>query len=335
MDIKKQILAFLMILLFISQVKADDELEKLFEDIKCYEIVPVYDKGAYQNGLRHLDSKISSFKQECQSDKKSCVKLFDAFYHYTNFKEQDLEFIKKHCDDGIYRACSFLGDFYLNGYILKKSFKKALSIYENSCDKDDSYACYVLADMYAKGIHFKQDFKKADELYIKACVLKYPKNYILQDRCKEDITRKYYDRPEIIEFYEPADKLYKKANEVYTRGCEKGLYNNCHYLGNSYEYAKGVKKDYQKAKELHLKACKLGNADACLRMGMFYRYGIAVKKDYQKAKDFFKLACAKCRFDYSAKVLSPCSHPTSCSCACSYIRSFNFENGCFYGNKDI
>ena len=56
---------------------------------------------------------------------------------------------------------------------------------------------------------------------------------------------------------------FKKAKELYSKTCAKGIMNGCYNLGLLYHQGLGGRQDYKKAKELYAKVCDEGDQDGC------------------------------------------------------------------------
>ena len=84
---------------------------------------------------------------------------------------------------------------------------------------------------------------------------------------------------------------YSKAKDLFEKACNSGVFQGCNNLGTMYENANGVKQDYNKAKVFYEKACNGGFVDGCSNLGVLYTYDNVIKQDFLKANELFKKAC--------------------------------------------
>ena len=84
---------------------------------------------------------------------------------------------------------------------------------------------------------------------------------------------------------------FKKANEIYTKMCDKNNSKGCYRLYEIYMEAKFIEKDTNKAIEFLKKSCLGGKSDACREMGVIYTEGVFIKQNFAEAKEYFGKAC--------------------------------------------
>jgi len=110
-----------------------------------------------------------------------------------------------------------------------------------------------------------------------------------------------------------AYKNYKKAAELFKKGCDLGNDLSCYGLGLLYAHGKGVKQDYKRAAELYKKACENGYINGCINIGLLYVYGKGVSKNYYKAYEYWQKAAKKGDSDAQHNLDILCSdHPWVC-----------------------
>jgi hypothetical protein len=79
---------------------------------------------------------------------------------------EDLARLRRHVENEVPEAISFLGDAYCEGwYGLVKSDKKAAKIYRRAAELGDVVAMRCLGGLYEEGLGVKLDKKKAERLY--------------------------------------------------------------------------------------------------------------------------------------------------------------------------
>lgn len=66
------------------------------------------------------------------------------------------------------RACSLLGDLYLDGKGVEKNVPKGLELLEGGCERGDSFGCFNAGAVYSAG-RGDADAEKAASLFVRAC----------------------------------------------------------------------------------------------------------------------------------------------------------------------
>jgi TPR repeat protein len=79
------------------------------------------------------------------------------------------------------------------------------------------------------------------------------------------------------------------AFKEFNKACEKGVGEACYFVGESYQYGKGIKVNMDKAVEAYEKSCKLKYPKGCTYLGSLYFYGDDVEQDFDQARKFFQI----------------------------------------------
>ncbi len=73
------------------------------------------------------------------------------------------------CDMIAAKSCYYAALFSYTGLGTKKSYEKAMSLFDQACSGGDMYACYNLGVLYSSGQGAAQSYEKAVSLYDQAC----------------------------------------------------------------------------------------------------------------------------------------------------------------------
>ena len=223
--------------------------------------------------------------------------------------------LRRHVENEVPEAVSFLGLVYRNGYYgLMKSDKKAAKIYRRAVELGDVVAMRSLGHLYEKGLGVKLDKKKAEELYRAAAdrgdaVAQNKIAWLLHSEEKFEEAFRYYALA--------ADQGYTHAE--FNLGCSyRGGRGTEVDLGKArYWFERAAAKGYEKAiRELALVqnkiACSLysekkfeeafryfvlaadqGFTEGEFNLGLCYRYGKGTEVDLGKARYWYERAAAK------------------------------------------
>lgn len=85
---------------------------------------------------------------------------------------EDVERLKKECDDGDVKMCNLLGYIHEHGRGVKQDVFMAVELYRKACNKRDGDACVSLGDAYRVGRGVRQSDNDALVFYGKACDIK-------------------------------------------------------------------------------------------------------------------------------------------------------------------
>jgi uncharacterized protein len=157
-------------------------------------------------------------------------------------------YMEKRCLDKD-RYCTDYGKLFVNGFVVKKNFKKAKKIFGKHCSKNGLESCIELGSLILNGKTNRRTRKKGINFIKKACVkYKFAKCEILAD---------FYFNGKVVK----KDK--KKALKILNKLCISKFPQTCVKLGDIYYSGKIIKKDLIKSREYYFKACSLGNMAGC------------------------------------------------------------------------
>ncbi|EGB09135.1 hypothetical protein AURANDRAFT_2559, partial [Aureococcus anophagefferens] len=213
--------------------------------------------------------------------------ISEARKWYALSAAQELARLRRHVENEVPEAISFLGCAYRRGYFgLVKSDKKAAKIWKRAVELGDVEAMVQLGAAYYLGRGVKLDWKKAKRLHRMAA-----------DRGSA-VGQKNNEVPEAIAFlgraYRHGDfglvKSDKKAAKIFKRAVELGDVDAMVSLGAAYYLGQGVKLDWKKAKRLHRMAANRGSAMAQCNVGEICE----VKEgDISEARKWYALSAAQ------------------------------------------
>ena len=116
------------------------------QGIGCQAMGRLYDEGSVVK--QDFEKARNYYLKGCEDlyDGSSCGALGAKYYQgdggvIKNSKEA-LFYLEKGCTLGHDKSCSYLGDFYAKGIIVKNDDVAALKLYEKACRIDDIEACY-------------------------------------------------------------------------------------------------------------------------------------------------------------------------------------------------
>ena len=219
--------------------------------------------------------------KKCMSGKSSSCMMLADFYEEKKDYNKTITYYEKSCE-GDADGCSYLGDIYYNGKIVKKDYAKAAALYDKACSGGDPYACRSIGYMYDKGEGVSVNHEKAVKLYIKACDGKDAWG------CTS-LGYSYYKGEGIKKDYTKALKSYKLACDTYFTDDDSA--NACNQIGQIYRNGYGVAEDNSMAVKYYAKSCSNDYAIGCSNLGEMYRDGLGVEKNIIKSIEAYEKAC--------------------------------------------
>ena len=157
--------------------------------------------------------------------------------------------LRRHVENEVPEAVSFLGLVYRNGYYgLMKSDKKAAKIYRRAVELGDVVAMRYLGHLYEKGLGVKLDKKKAEELYRAAA-----------DRGDAVAQNK-------IAWLLHSEEKFEEAFRYYALAADQGYTDAEFSLGCCYRDGEGTEVDLGKARYWFERAAAKGDALATKRL---------------------------------------------------------------------
>jgi len=227
------------------------------------------------------EETIKKEHKKCMSGKSSsCIMLAD-FYEEKSDYNKTVSYYEKSCEvdaDG----CSYLGDIYYNGKIVKKDYAKAAGLYDKACSGGDPYGCRSIGYMYDEAEGVTVNHEKAVKFYIKACDGKDVWG------CN-NLAYSYYKGEGVKKDYTQALKFYKLACDTYFSYDDSA--NACNQIGQIYRNGKGVTEDNKMAVKYYEKACDNDSDVGCSNLGEMYKKGLGVEKNITKSIEAYEKAC--------------------------------------------
>ena len=92
------------------------------------------------------------------------------------------------------------------------------------------------------------------------------------------------------------------AVDSFRKAAERGHAEAQRYLGECYEYGRGMKTDRDKAIGWYRKSAEQGNAEAQYNLGGCYYYGLGVEKDFNEAIRWYRKAAAQGLFEAECRL---------------------------------
>jgi len=253
---------------------------------------------------------------------------FPAFLYYMTFDSCDTELIQPVNDKNVFNqivvfankgypiAQDTLGQYYLNGIIVKKDYKEAVKWFKAAGRQFNKHAIYSLANCYYKGYGVKQDYEEATKLLLSFPSLN-SSDYTFDDIYSTIINKSYGENDELLfsvelnknllgQVYDVIDKddvieLDETTNtqdieikpisliKVLSIMIKNNDYEAMYYLGHCYLKGIEVEKNEKKAFEILNVAASHGNENAQTTLGLCYYYGIGTEINYNKAYTYFML----------------------------------------------
>ncbi|MHB9147125.1 MAG: tetratricopeptide repeat protein [Candidatus Amoebophilus sp.] len=160
--------------------------------------------------------------------------------------------------------------------LLKKQYKIAADIYQESANQGYAEAQNNLGWMYHNGLGLNKDYTQALAWYQKAADQGYA-----EAQC--NLGDMYYYGLGVCKNYTQALTWYQKA-----AGQDHAKAQ--HNLGWIYQKGLGVDKDYTQALAWYQKAADQGHAEAYYNLGWIYQNGLGIDKDYTQALAWYQKA---------------------------------------------
>jgi len=182
------------------------------------------------------------------------------------------------CDLGDAESCGALATDYAYGEDIEQDYDAAIRLYERACGDGHMVSCVGLGTIYRAGDGVAQDFSKTLKYYKKAC------DGELVLGCEALGT-----------LYSSGDGVAQddaEALRIFTEACYAGAQYSCAYAAEIHQAGgEGVPVDYETASAFHLTACQRGVSDNCVYLGAFHEGGFGVEKDLAAAVWFYRQGC--------------------------------------------
>ena len=205
--------------------------------------LPIFSGLVLAKPVNKKDVKVeNSSTATTQADSNSVS--IDTFKGKEAFKKAE-----KRCAAKNNEACYFLAEFYIEGAVVKKDYKKAISIYKKLISAESLFGYLGLGTMYEKGFGVKEDHYTAMEYYDHSCSL----DSALGCMKLADL----YERGTVIRF-DPERTL-----SLYMRACSLKSMEACSMIGGIYELGIGMGQDIEKAIYYYDIACQGDHLEAC------------------------------------------------------------------------
>ncbi|TCK02896.1 tetratricopeptide repeat protein [Phorcysia thermohydrogeniphila] len=207
-----------------------------------------------------------------------------------NLKEA-YKILEASCKTGNQESCASLGEFYMNGWEVKRDLDKAYQLLSKACSEGIALGCSDIGIMYMEGLKFSKDPKKALKFFLKAC----NRNSFGQEiGC--------YNSGLAFFLGKGVDTDYSKALSFFLKSCNLGYTPGCNNVGIIYERGLVAKKDIKKALNFYNIACLSDDITAkkvgCYNLGkLLYKVG---KKDEESLKKVTELLSTSCNLGYQA-----------------------------------
>ena len=170
-----------------------------------------------------------------------------------------------------------LGNSYLDGEGVTKSYHQAVMLYRRSAANCDANGYNSLAYCYGSGLGLKKDEAKSHELSLEAAKLGLP---IAMDNVAKD----YFNGKGVEKSVEDYHEWVYRAAEC---GCHTALFD----IGIDYAVGEVCKKNLTKSEKWLKEAINSGSLQAMLWLGSFYENGdIDIPNGKQKAFELYKQA---------------------------------------------
>src|SRR6266480_4793626 len=167
----------------------------------------------------------------------------------------------------------FLGFLYFNGIIVGNGVNEAFKLFSKASENNYSIAQVYLGKCYQAGIGIK------------------PSSYLaitcLYNAIKND---SIYGQLYLGNLYENSIVTLNQAFYWYEKAANNGNLNGLYYLGNCYQFGKGIEKNENKAFEIYKKLAEQENVKALFALGYCYNCGIGTDINNAKAFDLYKIA---------------------------------------------
>lgn len=192
-----------------------------------------------------------------------------------------------------------IGEFYENGFYVRKNMKNALKSYSIAASRGSAEAQYHLGECYREGKGVMRSVKKANRQFELAANQGHVESMYLLG--KDSIVRgeKYLNRAiELLSDagkkghtgaqYCLADYYHKCGNDTqaaywFEKACALGHVDSQYELARLYEKGVGVEKSAKRAAELYISAANGGNVEAQYCIFKCYYYGDGVEKNVVEA----------------------------------------------------
>lgn len=191
----------------------------------CYKVAVCYDTGGIVKQKQDFNIAETYYKKSCDGGFGLACYSLGSLYQYTlggsHNEEKMRASYQKACQKDTLLGCYKVAYYYQG----KDRTKEAKKWFKIGCDKDDTQACFRLVDIYIKELSVLQ-----------------PKEFNLE-------IRDYRDR------------------------CNKGDTMGCYKLATMYSTGRGLRQSYRKAKELFVRGCEMGDNASCMEAYMMIESG--------------------------------------------------------------
>ncbi|WP_295365108.1 SEL1-like repeat protein [uncultured Succinivibrio sp.] len=214
--------------------------------------------------------------------------------------DDELDSLKKKCDDGEFASCYKLADVYANGDEDVQDFAKADKYYDKACSFGHvQEACEALvfnkgAISRIKSYRVPKDVQRAAKIYNYAVKsTNYDTLYeLFKQYCEDDKDLRacaYYGEMKVSGI--GTRITVNRGIKLIKESCAEGDVYACSNLGYRYFAADEIDTDEFKAFKLLNYACSNGEFGSCRYVAAFYENNIGVKYDKDKIKYLYSKAC--------------------------------------------
>ena len=243
-----------------ERMKLQEIKSKIFDEINTFSKLEEYLKEN-ENGIQFLLENII-----IQNGNNDSMKQIHV-------KQNEDNLIDNRSDSNLMLN---LGNLYLYGIGVEKSFLKAKEYYEISGNLNNSEALLNLGYLYFNGKGVEKNYSKAKTYY--------------ELSSKQNNSEALFSLGELYYNGYGVQKNFLEAKKYFELSSTQNNSEAFNNLGNLYYYGQGVEKDYSKAKEYYELSAKQNNSEAFNSLGNLYYYGQGVEKDYSKAREYFEIS---------------------------------------------
>ncbi|WP_120497415.1 tetratricopeptide repeat protein [Kiloniella sp. EL199] len=225
------------------------------------------------------------FQLACdQNEPIGCYNLA-GFLNRFNRSDSEVEKIAtlydKACDENIYQACDKIGEMYMRGKGVEKSYALAEDAYRKSCfSGENAYGCIQLSNLYRNKKN-KTDDRSVDYEAVSISGIK--------KDCRKNIYAACLYLGEAFKQGMRVTKDYRASFIAFKLACDGRLSKGCDGLSFLYLYAH-IKPEKKLAQQQE-RFCRSGMVEACVYMGNASSRGLGVEKNITKAISYYKESC--------------------------------------------